>query len=150
MSETVEVAFEWKLIGEVTLDTAGRLLFPQSTSACGVYRFDIDGARPSVYFGEAVDLRRRFSHYRSPGPTQQTNIRLNELLCRVLPLEGRCQVSLAAVSSFRAGSCKADLDLRLKAARVLIESAAIVLARDDGARLVLNLDKAFDRSLGGR
>jgi hypothetical protein len=37
----------------------------------------------------------------------------------------------------------------LKAARVPIESAAIVMARNVGVRAVLNLDKAFDRALGG-
>jgi len=38
----------------------------------------------------------------------------------------------------------------LWAAWVLVESTAIVLARNDGTASVLNLDPAFDRSLGGR
>lgn len=50
--------------------------------------------------------------------------------------------------SFEARPRAAELDLRLKAARVLVESSAMVLARNDGTRVVLNLDKAFDRPLG--
>jgi hypothetical protein len=37
----------------------------------------------------------------------------------------------------------------LKAARVLVEGSAIVLARNDDTGAVLNLSKAFDRTLGG-
>ena len=103
-----------------------------------------------MYFGEASDLRRRLSHYRNPGPSQQTNQRLNDLLGHVLAHDGRCSVSVVEVLSFEGKFGGAELDLRLKAARVLIESPAIVLARSDGTRAVLNLDKAFDRALGGR
>jgi hypothetical protein len=53
------------------------------------------------------------------------------------------------VVSFETRSRAAGLDLRLKASRVLIESSAIVMARDDGERVVLNPGKAFDRALGG-
>jgi hypothetical protein len=31
-SETVEVAFRWRLLGEVTLDGLGKLLFPQASA----------------------------------------------------------------------------------------------------------------------
>lgn len=104
----------------------------------------------SVYFGEASDLRQRFRQYRNPGVTQQTNQRLNDLLGRVVSSGGRCRVSVVKILSFEGQTHEAELDLRLKAARVLIESSAIVLARKDGTRDVLNLDKAFDRVLGGR
>ena len=59
--------------------------------------------------------------------------------CRVLPAGGRCRVSVAEILTFQTGQSGARLDLRLKAARVLVESAAIVLARNDGMRSVLNL-----------
>ncbi len=32
----------------------------------------------TVYVGESDNLRRRISHYRNPGPTQRTNIRIND------------------------------------------------------------------------
>jgi len=148
VSETVEVAFRWRLLGEVTLDGLGKLLFPQASAAPGVYRLEVDDDQASVYFGEATDLHQRFGRYRNAGRRQPTNIRIQELLCRMLSDGGRCQVSVAEILTFQAGRSGACLDLRLKAARVLVESAAIVLARNEGIRLVLNLDPAFDGSLG--
>lgn len=146
MSETVDIAFQWRLLGEVTLDGLGKLLFPPASAAPGVYRLEVDHYQASVYFGEATDLHQRFGRYRNAGRRQPTNIRIRELLCRVLPSEGRCRVSVAEILTFQAGQSTAPLDLRLKAARVLVESAAIILARDEGIRSVLNLDPTFDRS----
>lgn len=148
--ESIALRFRWRAIGDVALDLAAKPVFPQVTAEPGVYRFEVDHAERSVYFGEASDLRRRLSHYRNPGPSQQTNQRLNDLVGRVLAHDGRCSVSVVEVLSFEGKFGGAELDLRLKAARVLIESSAIVLARSDGTRTVLNLDKAFDRALGGR
>jgi hypothetical protein len=114
----------------------------------GVYRFELDGGEASVYFGEASDLRRRFQRYRNADPSMQTNYRLRGDLTNTLGDGGRCRVSVVEVVSFEARSHQAELDLRLKAARVLVESSAIVLARNDRTRAVLNLDKAYDRTLG--
>jgi hypothetical protein len=147
--KSVALRFRWHHIGDVRLDAAGKLVFPSAAAEPGVYRLEVDDGQASVYFGEASDLRRRFGQYRNPGSSQQTNQRLNELLRSVLVGGSRCRVSLVEVVSFEAQSRDAELDPRLKAARVLVESAAIVLARNDGTRAVLNLDKAFDRSLGG-
>lgn len=93
-----------------------------------MYHLELHGEQTSVYLGEAIDLHRRFGRYRNPGPSQQTNQRLNDLLGSVLAGGGRCHVSIVEVQSIEAGSRDADLDLRLKAARVRVESAAIVLA----------------------
>jgi hypothetical protein len=150
VSEAVSLSFRWEPIGPLSLDSAGKLVFPVVPSLPGVYRFDLDGEGDSVYFGEAADLRQRFRQYRNPGRTQQTNLRMGPLLRHVVGAGGGCQVSLARIKSFEAEQPTLQLDMRLKAARVLIESAAIVLARGDGLRTVLNLDKSFDRSLGDR
>jgi hypothetical protein len=147
--EAVAVRFRWRAIGDVGLDNARKLVFPQAAHEPGVYRFEVDGGEASVYFGEAGDLHRRFQRYRNADRSMQTNLRLREQLTGVLVGGGRCRVSIAEVVSFHARTRAAELDLRLKAARVLIESAAIVMARNDGVRAVLNLDKAFDRALGG-
>jgi hypothetical protein len=56
----------------------------------GIYCWCIDSA--PIYVGEAEELRRRIQHYRTPGPSQTTNLRLKELLER-RQSEG-CQVSL--------------------------------------------------------
>jgi hypothetical protein len=150
MAEAVSLAFRWESIGPLSIDQAGKLIFPQAPSAPGVYRFETDGDKASVYFGEAADLRQRFRQYRNPGRTQQTNLRMENLLGEILRAGGQGEVSLAQVISFSTGQPTVHLDLRLKAARVLIESSAVVLARDGGGRVVLNLDKSFDRSLGER
>jgi hypothetical protein len=148
--ESVALRFRWRDIGDVVLDPAAKLAFPRAAAEPGIYRLEVDHAEASVYFGEASDLRRRFGQYRNPGPSQQTNQRLNDLLGRVLANSGRCRVSVVEVQWFEGKFREVDLDLRLKAARVLVESAAIVLARSDGKRIVLDLDEAFDRALGGR
>lgn len=150
MSEAVSLSFQWKPIGSLSIGQAGKLVFPQAPSAPGVYRFEIDGDEALVYLGEAADLRQRFRQYRNPGRTQQTNLRLENLLGEILRAGGQCGVSLAQLISFSTGEPTVQLDLRLKAARVLIESTAIVLARGRGGRAVLNLDKSFDRSLGDK
>ena len=148
--ESVALRFCWHTIGEVGLDAEGKLAFPRAPAGPGVYRLEVDGPEPSVYVGEANDLRRRFSHYRNPGPSQWANQRLRSLLTPVMADGGRCRLSVAAEIAFGVRSQLAELDLRLKAARLLVESSAIVLARHDGRRTVLNLDAAFDRELGGR
>jgi hypothetical protein len=150
VSDEISLAFRWEPIGRVSIDEMGKPVFPQAAATPGVYRFEIDGDKALVYFGEAADLRRRFSHYRSPGPSQQTNLRIRDLFCRALNASGQGEVSLAHVISFDATERTAHLDLRLKAARVLIESAAIVLARSRCERSVLNLDANFDRMLGDK
>jgi hypothetical protein len=99
-----------------------------------------------VYFGEAIELDRRFARYRNPGPKQPTNLRLKEVLVSALRNGASCRLSVAEILTFQTGTGESPLDLRLKAARVLVESCAIVLARNEGTRSVLNLDPAFDRS----
>jgi hypothetical protein len=51
----------------------------QLPAQAGVYAFAIDGV--VQYVGLASkSLRQRFGHYRRPGPSQRTNIRLNEII----------------------------------------------------------------------
>lgn len=78
MKATVE--FQWTTIGEVQLDEQGKLRCPRSPSKPGVYAFRFVGpeAAATKYIGEPDNLQRRVAHYRNPGPTQATNIRLNQ------------------------------------------------------------------------
>jgi hypothetical protein len=147
--EAVELAFRWRSLGDLALDEAGKPVFPPIPTDPGVYRLTIDSDEASVYFGEATDLRGRLRRYRNPGRRQPTSLRINNLLCRALVAGGHCDVSVAEISTFQTDRSEARLDLRLKAARVLVESAGIVLARNEGKRSVLNLDPTFDRVLGG-
>src|SRR6266487_2526507 len=78
MRATVE--FAWEELGVLTLDK-GRLRFPSAPSVASVYRFDL-GDR--VYIGETDRLPRRLQHYRTPGPSQATNLRLNKVMTELL------------------------------------------------------------------
>ena len=80
----VQVRMRWHLAAAVMLDDAGRLVFPLLPHSPGIYRLTLADAsgqtRSQVYVGESEDLRRRTGHYRRPGPTQQTSLRINALL----------------------------------------------------------------------
>lgn len=145
-AELVTLRFRWRPAGNLRQDSAGKLIFPPVGNNPGVYRLEVDYPHDAVYFGEATELDRRFARYRNPGPKQPTNVRLNEVLLSALRSDGSCRLSVAEILKFQTGSMESPLDLRLKAARVLVESYAIVLARNEGTRAVLNLDPAFDRS----
>lgn len=127
-SVAVAAAMQWKQLGAIALDDAGKLAFPDAPSAPGLYRMRLsDGSAIRHYIGEAVDLRRRFAHYRNPGPKQQTNIRVNELLCRHLGEGGDAMIDLivSGISLSIAGQAR-TVDLADKAVRRLLEQAAIV------------------------
>lgn len=77
MKATVE--FQWITIGEVRFDEQGKLEFPRLPSSPGAYALRFAGAgAPTKYIGETDNLQRRVSQYRTPGPSQLTNIRLNQ------------------------------------------------------------------------
>jgi hypothetical protein len=145
--DSIGVQFRWCRIGDVHLDAQGKLAFPQATVDPGVYRFEVDADEAAVYFGEAEHLRKRFRRYRNADPTMTTNYRLRGDLTGALAGGGWCRVSVVEVVSFEARSFPTELDLRSKATRVLIESSAILLARTDGERKVLNLDRSCRSSL---
>ncbi len=51
---------------------------PRCSQAPGIYRFRIRGSKgKALYVGETENLARRFGFYRNPGPSQQTNVRMN-------------------------------------------------------------------------
>lgn len=150
MADAVSLSFPCEPIGDISLDQAGKLVFPQTPTAPGVYRFEIDGDVDWVYFGEAAELATGISPVPQSGPNA-THQPANGASCpRGHPNGGRGQDSLAQLVSFEASEPSCQLDLRLKAARVLIEGSAIVLARARDDQLVLNLDRSFDRSLRQR
>ena len=72
----------------------------------GLYRLRLrtsDGIE-SNYVGQSDSLRRRFFHYRNPGPTQSTNIRLNQLVRDLLSGGGEIWVQTDQ------GAARADLN----------------------------------------
>ena len=130
----VAVQFSWRDVGHVNID-CDRLLFPVVPEAPGVYRFTLDGG---VYFGETDRLKRRFQHYRTPGPSQSTNIRLNAKMRELVEAGGRVEVSIITDAELAVQGIRQPLDLGHKAGRLLIESAAITTGQLSGLTL-LNL-----------
>ncbi|MCA1703812.1 MAG: hypothetical protein LC808_11325 [Actinobacteria bacterium] len=127
----VAVDFAWRDVGKIRVE-AGKLRFPDAPEAPGVYRFDLG---ETVYIGEADRLRRRFQHYRTPGPSQATNLRLNAVILGVLDNGGSVAVCTVTTASMEVDGHRSPLDLSEKAARVLVENAALTAARMSGARV---------------
>jgi hypothetical protein len=130
----VAVEFWWRAIGAITVER-GKLRFPIAPEAPGIYRFDL-GDR--VYIGEADRLRCRFQHYRTPGPSQATNLRLNAVMLPLLSAGGAVTVCMVTEAQVDIDGVRAPLDLTRKASRLLVESAALTAARVAG-ELVENL-----------
>lgn len=134
----VSVGFEWQTRGNVVVEE-GKLRFPRSLGA-GLYRLRIvTSGGTSIYIGESDDLQRRFAGYRNPGPTQQTNNRLNVMLVNTLAAGGT--VELATAEELRLLIDREDLTVNLdaKAVRILFENAALVAAARGGADEIANL-----------
>lgn len=129
--EQVTVGFAWRVLGEVTLE-AERLRFPLVDEVPGLYRFQLPGR---VYVGETDRLRRRFQHYRTPGLRQPTNIRLNAAIKAALEAGGRVAVEVVTEATIDIGRGPEVLDLSSKAARLLVESAAIITTTRAGVLL---------------
>lgn len=66
------VDFAWRELGDLALEAAGRLRFPEVPREPGLYEFWVatEAERPGVYVGEVDDLRARFQGCRTPGSGQ--------------------------------------------------------------------------------
>lgn len=124
----IAVDFSWVDLGPIALE-AGRLRFPQAPEVPGIYRF---GMGDRSYIGETDRLRRRFQHYRTPGPTQSTNLRLNALMTEMLANGKPIMAAVVTAVEAEIDGARCQLDLRNKEARLLVESAALVASRELG------------------
>jgi hypothetical protein len=136
MTPHLAIDFEWRPTGPLTVE-AGRLRFPSVEDVAGIYRFDLlkSGQQPTTYVGETDRFRRRFQHYRTPGPTQRTNIRLNKLMLDLIGAGGTASVSTCSAAVVESEHGPQQLDLRQKECRILLEHAALVLLRLEGHRV---------------
>lgn len=125
---SVSLFARWNEIGAIVLDTNNELAFPEVVQAPGIYRFRLTGnGTTQHYVGETVQLRRRFRHYRNPGPSQTTNIRIRELI--INHLNAGYDVFLDLIHedvTLYVGNSKQISDLSEKATRRLIENAVMV------------------------
>jgi hypothetical protein len=142
----VHISVDWRDAGVIALDADEEVLFPALPRQPGLYEMTFAGGRGQtrfrVYIGETDDLRRRASHYRNPGPTQETNRRLNAVIKAHITGGGavRLAIATAARVTSQVGGTAQPLDLTRKAPRVLAESAAIVLAQLTGTAEIENLE----------
>lgn len=130
-SQKLGLRYQWADIGEVTLDGQSRLVFPGVPAAPGIYRFriDEDGSK-AVYIGETDNLSRRFQHYRTPGPTQPTNIRLNKVFVETLKKGVSIGVDVIVNTAWiQTEQGEEQADLSVKSGRMLFEHAAIFQSR---------------------
>jgi hypothetical protein len=84
-----------------------------------------------MYVGETDRLWRRLQHYRTPGPSQATNHRLNRVMTELL---GEILVSIITDATIELDSERHALDLADKTARLLVESAALIATNQDRSR----------------
>jgi hypothetical protein len=117
----------WQPIGRLSL-ADGQLDFPTAPSAPGLYRFRIrNGDVEARYIGESENLARRFGFYRSPGPSQQTNLRLNGIFRAALNSGEEIAVAIVADSAWlEIAGHRALPNFSRKAMRCLFENWAIV------------------------
>lgn len=130
----VTVSFDLSEIGKV-LQQDGNLRFPIAPEEPGIYQFAI---RDRIYVGETDRLRRRFQHYRTPGPSQPTNIRINRSVAAALNEGLEVVVSTIEQATINVDGIESPLDLLRKSGRLLVENAVLSSAHLSG-QLVENL-----------
>lgn len=130
----VTVSFSLSEIGSV-LQQDGKLRFPKAPEEPGIYQFAIGN---KIYLGETDQLRRRFQHYRTPGPSQPTNIRINISISSALQESLEVVVSTIGLARIIVDGVDSPLDLSQKSSRLLVESAVLSSAHLSG-QLVENL-----------
>jgi hypothetical protein len=132
----VVIAFDWEEVGALHLNSQGRLNIPPVVAEPGVYRFCVSRASGTeVYIGESSDLHRRMVGNYASTHTGATNVRVRELLTAYLR-EGRdVQLDVIRHAVLEVDGVLTPADLTLKDTRLLVESAALTLARHAGDRI---------------
>lgn len=131
--------FDFEVAGELSVGPDEKLHFPALPTMPGLYRFRLLGQSNSVstYIGETNNLRRRAYHYRNPGPSQQTNNRMNSRLSSHLGKGGAVEFAVLTSATVTIGEEKVPVDFNHQAYRRLFENAA--LAANPKGELIENL-----------
>ena len=137
----LRLKMEWTVLGKVFLDDRGALSFPKATSVPAIYRFQLRFPDTETqYIGETVNLARRLAQYRKPGPSQVTNLRLNDKFKAELEVGADITVTVATSGAWiEQGTVRQDADFTSKVVRCLFENAAIL---DTGAAEIESLNRA--------
>jgi hypothetical protein len=122
----VQCRFDWKSVGSIEVDDDG-LRTPSLLTEPGIYLILYRHAgRERRYVGEAANLQRRFAHYRRPGPSQQTNLRMNDRCRRVSAAGGSIELHLAVDVQLVVDGRTLDADLGSEFVRRFVENAALI------------------------
>jgi hypothetical protein len=131
-SKECRIGFTWAPVGRILLSSK-RLEFPKVEAEPGLYRFRIrNGDNEAAYVGESENLARRFAFYRNPGPSQQTNVRLNQIFRSALASAAEIAVAVVTTDAWiETGDGRKRADFSKKAIRRLFENASVLLSGDD-------------------
>lgn len=134
----IRLGMTWRVLGRVIIDK-GKPAFPVVGSGPAVYRFLLTEANTQQqYVGETSNLARRFGHYRNPGPTQWTNLRINEVFRNALAARGSIDIFAVTESAWiELNGDRHPADFSSRIVRRLFENAAIVDL--GGAVKILNM-----------
>ena len=129
----LDVIASSRYVGKVVIGNEGKLVFPKLSQIPGSYclTFIKSSTETTIYIGETEKLQRRFQHYRTPGPRQTTNIRLNALMKDVILNDGEVRVDV--ISTALSGGNQ--LDLQDKVARLLVEQVWLLSVKAEGFRV---------------
>jgi hypothetical protein len=132
----VTARLEFVELGSISLDEAGRPAFPIVPDEPGLYRITLVPAEenPLVYFGESSGLAARMRGYRNPGPTQQTNKRLNAEIRSVLTKGGSASLAVALEATIAVAGRRYVAELHSQFSRRLLENAGLTAAQVTGER----------------
>lgn len=136
----ISYEFDWQEHGTVSLTDDGRPLLPKLSKEPGIYRMNFRTAdKSSVYIGETDNLNRRAYHYRNPGPSQKTSLRINEMLRRELAAGTRIEVSTVTNPVMEIDGDRVEPDFSRRPYRLLFENAALVGVVQEDAQEIHNL-----------
>lgn len=135
--------YTWLRAGVVVLDVSGLPLFPPLPLGPGLYRFDFgldDDGRRAVYIGEGKSIAKRAVQYRNANDDRKralTSRRLRRAVVDHLATGQKIEMSVIVAAHVANGS---TITFGQKSGRLLVESAAVVLAQLDTTVCVLNVD----------
>jgi hypothetical protein len=130
--DTIEISYTWENIDFKNID-----------SKPAIYRFIVynyESKNEAYYIGEAVNLIDRRKGYDKPGPTQGTNIWMNNILKEYKNDFQKINISYLKISDKIVISSKEDQDKELKSSfiRKFIENYLIVKAKFIDKKEILN------------
>lgn len=147
------LSYTWLRAGFVTLNASSYPVLPPLPDVPGMYRFDFgrgDDGRRTIYIGEGKSIRARGLQYRNAKRDRKralTSRRMHRAMVVHLQGSGVIEMSVIVEASMASGDL---INLGRKSGRLVVESAAVVLAQIDPAIRVLNIDEDPEDATGSK